>query len=101
MGLPGFGRLPIGDLDQDIGIIEPPVPGAAQEPVLARSLRRDQALEHTPELVPPAGFGVQFDDHRDSHMVLSGRPWSVPVMLARTLPPDDPANRPAGLDRDG
>src|SRR5215469_5121901 len=47
MGLPGLGRLPVGDLDQDIGVIEHPVPGAAQEPVLTRSLRRDQALENT------------------------------------------------------
>src|SRR5262249_46328541 len=40
-----------------------------RNPSWTRSLRSDQALEHTPELVPPAGFGVHFDDHRDSHMV--------------------------------
>src|SRR5215471_7476617 len=85
MGLPGLGRLPIGDLDQDIGVIEHPVPGAPQEPVLARSLRRDQALEHIPELVTPTGFGVQFDDYSDSHVVLPGPfPWCSPAPASRT-----------------
>ena len=82
MGLPGLGRLPIGDLDQDIGVIEHPVPGAAQEPVLTRSLRRDQALEHTPELVPLAGFGV-------------------PVMLASTVSRMTLRIVPLRLDQDG
>jgi hypothetical protein len=71
---PRLGRLPIGDLDQDIGVVEHPVQRAAKEAVLARSLRRDQALEHTLELIPQAGLGLQFDDHLDSHAVLPGRP---------------------------
>ena len=36
--------------------------------------RCDQALEHTLELIAPAGSGLQFDDHLDSHVVLPGRP---------------------------
>ena len=47
----------IGDLDEDIGVVEHPVPRAAEEAVLARCLRRDQALQRTLELIPPTGFG--------------------------------------------
>src|SRR5215813_6600595 len=54
VGLPHLGRLPIGDLDQDVGVVEHPVACAAKEAVLARSRRLDQAFEHTPEVIPPA-----------------------------------------------
>ena len=69
-----LGRLPIGDLDQDVGVFEHLVPRAAKEAVLAWSLSRDDALEQTAELGPPARCGLQFDDHFDGHVVLSGPP---------------------------
>ena len=98
MGLPRLGRLPIGDLDQDIGIVGHPISRAAREAVLARSLRRDQPLEHTSELVPPAGFGVQFDDYRDSHVVLPGAfPWCSFAPASRTIL----RMVPLQLDQDG
>src|SRR5215469_16708557 len=81
VGLPRLGRLPIGDLDQDVGVVEHPVACAAQEAVLARSRRRDQAFEHTPEVIPPAGLGPQFDNHLDGHLVLPGCPSCTPALL--------------------
>jgi hypothetical protein len=38
---------------------------AAEETVLAGSLRRIQAFEQAPQLSPPAGLGLQFDDQLD------------------------------------
>ena len=52
-----LGRLPIGDLDQDVGVIDHFVPRAAKEAVLARSLTRDHAFER-PQFVAPSRFGL-------------------------------------------
>jgi hypothetical protein len=65
-----------GDLDDGIGIVEHLVPRTSKKALLALSLRRDEALEETLELVPPAGFGFQFDNHFDSHL-------SPPVAIAQ------------------
>src|SRR5215831_5406568 len=81
--LPRLARLPIGDLDQDVGFVEHPVACAAKEAVLARSRCRDQAFEHTPEVIPPTGLGLQFDNRLDGHLVLPSCPSCTPAMLVR------------------
>ena len=76
VGLPRLHRFPVGNLDEGVGIIEHLVPRTTKKAVLALSLRRDEALEETLELVPPAGFGFQCDNHFDSHLPL-------PVVVAQ------------------
>src|SRR5262249_21355044 len=96
-GLPCLGRLPIGDLDQDVGVVEHAVACAAKEAVLARSRCRGQAFEHTLELPPPTWLGPQFDNRLDGHLVLPSCPSArLPCSSASICRPDDGANRPAG-----
>lgn len=75
--VPRLGRLPVGDLDEDVAVIEHLVARAAKKAVLAPSLSRDHAFEQTPQLIPPTRFGPQFDDHFDGHIVPSGRPSAL------------------------
>src|SRR5215475_6730698 len=42
---------------------------------------RNLAFEHTPEVIPPTGLGLQLDNHLDGHLVLPGCPSCTPAML--------------------
>ena len=93
----------------DVGVVEHLVARAAKEAGLARSCGRDHALEQTLELIPPAGFGLQFDDHLDGQLILppsrhacdansrphlpAGQPLGSPRLGA---PPGPPTARPPG-----
>jgi hypothetical protein len=65
------GRLPIGDLDQRVGVIKHLVARATQEAALARSLLRHHILKQTLELCPPTWFGLELNDRLDRHVILS------------------------------
>jgi hypothetical protein len=61
------GSLPIGNLNQDVGVIEHLVARAAQEAGRAQSQWRHIALEQGFERSPLAEYGLEFDDHFDGH----------------------------------
>jgi len=62
---PRLGRLPLGNLDQHVGVIEHLVAGAAEEAALGRSMFRHDSLDQAHELGPHAWFGLKLDDHLD------------------------------------
>src|SRR5262249_12147966 len=68
VGLSRLHRFPVGNLDEGVGIVEHLVPRTTKKALLALSLCRDETLEETLEIVPPAGLSRQFDDHFDRHV---------------------------------
>jgi len=88
---PRLGGLPIGNLDQQVGVIEHLVARAAEESMLVRSLRCDHVFEQALQLISPTGPGPQLDDHFDCHPAIL---LHVPqhTVAGRT---NRPADRPA------